>query len=102
MCFEFACFSQGYLNINLCYECFRDVKVAWIRRYDRAKPAIYLPWMLWMLVWHSKVGCQNVGWYYIMALVGFLGEFGDTVFKRWLGAFMQACLKQSIANCIWF
>eukprot|EP00434_Breviolum_minutum_P003192 symbB.v1.2.002810.t1/scaffold91.1/size338584/15 len=41
----------SYLNINLCYECFRDVKVAWIRRYDRAKPAIYLPWMLW--IWNG-------------------------------------------------
>ena len=39
--------SSGYLNINLCYECFRDVKVQWIRRYDRQGPGIYLPWMLW-------------------------------------------------------
>lgn len=92
MRFEFACLSQGYLNINLCYECFRDVKVAWIRRYDRAKPTIYLPWMLWMLVWNSKVVRMLVGitsW--LLTLVGFLGEFkfGDTVFYVSLGAFMQ-------------
>eukprot|EP00933_Yihiella_yeosuensis_P065038 TRINITY_DN68633_c0_g1_i1.p1 TRINITY_DN68633_c0_g1~~TRINITY_DN68633_c0_g1_i1.p1 ORF type:complete len:316 (+),score=33.90 TRINITY_DN68633_c0_g1_i1:46-948(+) len=37
-----------YMNINLCYEAFRDVKVAWIRRCDRMKPIIYLPWMLWI------------------------------------------------------
>lgn len=35
-----------YLNINLCYECFRDVKMAWLRRYDRRSAAVYLPWML--------------------------------------------------------
>ena len=40
---------RGYLNINLCYECFRDVNVAWIRRYDRGKASVYLPWMLWRL-----------------------------------------------------
>ena len=40
---------EGYLNINLCYECFRDVKVGWIRRYDRRSASVYLPWMLWRL-----------------------------------------------------
>ncbi|CAK9108242.1 unnamed protein product [Durusdinium trenchii] len=40
-----------YLNINLCYESFRDVKVAWIRRYDGAKASSYLPWMLW--IWNG-------------------------------------------------
>jgi len=37
-----------YMNINLCYEAFRGVKVAWIKRYDRARPEVYLPWMLWI------------------------------------------------------
>lgn len=40
--------QKCYLNINLCYEVFRDIKVAWIRRYDNAAPHIYLPWMLWI------------------------------------------------------
>lgn len=38
-----------YMNINLCYEVFRDLKgVDWIKRHDRARPAVYLPWMLWI------------------------------------------------------
>eukprot|EP00418_Pyrodinium_bahamense_P081082 CAMPEP_0179072572 /NCGR_PEP_ID=MMETSP0796-20121207/32125_1 /TAXON_ID=73915 /ORGANISM="Pyrodinium bahamense, Strain pbaha01" /LENGTH=330 /DNA_ID=CAMNT_0020769739 /DNA_START=36 /DNA_END=1026 /DNA_ORIENTATION=+ len=37
-----------YMNVNLCYEAFRDVQVRWIRRHDRARPAVYLPWMLWI------------------------------------------------------
>eukprot|EP00927_Polykrikos_kofoidii_P038003 TRINITY_DN32238_c0_g1_i1.p1 TRINITY_DN32238_c0_g1~~TRINITY_DN32238_c0_g1_i1.p1 ORF type:complete len:322 (+),score=39.68 TRINITY_DN32238_c0_g1_i1:137-967(+) len=39
-----------YLNINLCYECFRDVKAPCIRRYDRARAMVYIPWML--LIWN--------------------------------------------------
>merc|ERR1712224_1058874 len=37
-----------YMNMNLCYEAFRDVKIEWIKRHDRAVPLYYLPWMLWI------------------------------------------------------
>lgn len=40
--------GKYYMNVNLCYEAFKGVKVEWIKRYDRAAPALYLPWMLWI------------------------------------------------------
>eukprot|EP00929_Paragymnodinium_shiwhaense_P001853 TRINITY_DN102062_c0_g1_i1.p1 TRINITY_DN102062_c0_g1~~TRINITY_DN102062_c0_g1_i1.p1 ORF type:complete len:313 (-),score=31.93 TRINITY_DN102062_c0_g1_i1:261-1136(-) len=52
--------KKGYLNINLCHESFRDVKVAWIRRYDGAPAIQYLPWMLW--IW-------NVGNFVLFAVL---------------------------------
>lgn len=52
-----------YLNINLCHEAFRDVKVQWLRRYDGAPPAIYLPWMLW--IWNFG----NLILFFALALV---------------------------------
>lgn len=37
-----------YLNINLCYEAYRGLgsALAWTKRFDRAPPHLFLPWML--------------------------------------------------------
>jgi len=50
-----------YLNLNLCHEAFKGLKVEWIKRYDRARPAVYLPWMLW--IWNAG----NIGLFALLA-----------------------------------
>ncbi|CAJ1419665.1 unnamed protein product [Effrenium voratum] len=61
-----------YMNLNLCYEAFRDVKVSWIRVFDRDIAIRYLPWMLW--IWNAG----NMGLFSMLAviLVPFMRLFG--------------------------
>lgn len=44
------CLGKGkteYLNINLVYECWKDIKVAFLHFTDRAPAIQHLPWVVW-------------------------------------------------------
>lgn len=69
--------GRYYLNLNLCYELFRGVKIQWLRRYETTEPIVYLPRML---------VCWIVGNFVCFAFLSALMLLSLNVVSHWPGA----------------